>query len=169
VADCERLHDGLLDQPVNALSSLAYVAAGLWVWRHDRPQGIALMAVGAGSVAYHGAGGGASRWLHDSTIVVVAALAAFAAPRVWGEARVRPRLALGAVGAFALALPFQAFGRAGGPLCRPDSVLQAHAAWHVLTATALGCVFVVADRRQRRVAVADGATHNPAGLGAPSS
>ena len=28
MADCELLHDGLLDEPANALSSLAYVAAG---------------------------------------------------------------------------------------------------------------------------------------------
>ena len=28
-------------------------------------------------------------------------------------------------------------GRTGGPLCRPDALVQGHAAWHVLTAAAL--------------------------------
>jgi hypothetical protein len=28
-------------------------------------------------------------------------------------------------------------GRTGGPLCDPDSVLQGHAAWHLLSAAAL--------------------------------
>jgi hypothetical protein len=155
VADCERLHDGLLDQPVNALSSVAYVAAGMWVWRHDRIQGAALVAVGVGSIAYHGFGGSVAHWLHDSTIVVVAIVAATAAPRIWRRARARPVLATCAVGAFALALPLQVFGRTGGPWCRPDSVLQAHAGWHVLTATALACAFVAADRREPQPAMSD--------------
>src|SRR6266550_3909435 len=52
MGDCERLHDGMLAEPVNALSSLAYVAAGVYVFRrHDRLQGAALVAVGVGSVA----------------------------------------------------------------------------------------------------------------------
>jgi hypothetical protein len=145
VADCEQLHDGLLEQPVNALSSLAYVAAGMWVWRHDRLQGAALVAVGVGSIAYHGFGGTVAHWLHDVTIVVVAVVAARAVPRVRRGAAARPWLAAGAAAAFAVALPLQAFGRTGGPLCRPDSVLQAHAGWHVLTAIALAAVFVVSD------------------------
>ena len=28
--DCERLHDGLIAQPVNTASALAYVAVGAW-------------------------------------------------------------------------------------------------------------------------------------------
>jgi hypothetical protein len=28
-------------------------------------------------------------------------------------------------------------GRTGGPLCRPDSLLQPHALWHLLTAVAM--------------------------------
>lgn len=41
-------------------------------------------------------------------------------------------LALGAV--WAAGAVTHASGRTGGPLCRPDSVLQAHAVWHVLSA-----------------------------------
>ncbi|MGB9375383.1 MAG: hypothetical protein WCA82_14630, partial [Jiangellales bacterium] len=35
-SDCEAIHDSLLSQPVLAVSSLSFVAAGgwlLWVWR----------------------------------------------------------------------------------------------------------------------------------------
>ncbi|MGH8997766.1 MAG: hypothetical protein ACRDY7_00040, partial [Acidimicrobiia bacterium] len=60
--DCEHLRDGLLAQPANALTSLAYVAAGAEVLRQARRAraplaaagGVALMGVGAGSYAFHG-------------------------------------------------------------------------------------------------------------------
>ena len=28
-------------------------------------------------------------------------------------------------------------GRSGGPLCRPDSLVQPHAAWHAITAASI--------------------------------
>jgi hypothetical protein len=146
MADCERIHEGLLAEPANALSSLAYVAAGVWTWRHDRPRGAALVAVGLGSVAYHARGGAAARWLHDVTIVVVAAAVAASAPQILRGARARPRFAAGAVVAFAVALPLQLFGRTGGPWCDPDAAIQAHAGWHVMTATALAGAFALAGR-----------------------
>jgi len=77
VSDCERIGDGLLAQPVNALSALAYVVAGLAVLAkagHRRVMlgyGVALIAVGVGSVDFHGPDGFGARWLHDVTIVVV--------------------------------------------------------------------------------------------------
>lgn len=82
LSDCERIHDGLLAQPVNALTSLAYVAAGAWVIQRGRRRGRdarrsyrwfggALAAVGLGSVAFHGPGGAAGHWLHDASIAVV--------------------------------------------------------------------------------------------------
>jgi hypothetical protein len=154
MADCERINDGLLAEPVNALSSLAYVAAGLWTWRNDRPRGAALVAVGLGSVAYHARGGTAARWLHDVTIVVVAAVVAASAPQILRGARERPRVAAAAIGAFALALPFQLLGRTGGSWCDPDLVLQPHAGWHVLTATALAAVLVLARSADYRAAPA---------------
>jgi hypothetical protein len=145
MADCEQLHDGLLAEPVNALSSLAYVAAGVYVFRHhSRVQGSALVAVGAGSVTYHGFGGGFAHFLHDASIVVVAGAVAATLPRIGRGARRRPRYAAQALGGFALALPLQLFGRTGGPLCDPRSVFQMHAGWHVLTAAAIGAAFVLA-------------------------
>jgi hypothetical protein len=159
VADCERLHDGLLDEPVNALSSVAYIAAGIWVARRDRPLGAALVAVGVGSVAYHGFGGRAASWLHDATIVALIIVVVASGRRIWRGARSRPVVAACAAGAFALAIPMQLFGRTGGPLCKPDSVLQAHGAWHVLTAAALACAFAVANRREGQAVWA--ASHRP--------
>ncbi len=43
-----------------------------------------------------------------------------------------------AVGSAATGAAFNLLGRTGGPLCDPDSLLQGHALWHVLTAVALG-------------------------------
>jgi hypothetical protein len=150
LSDCERIHDGLLAEPVNALSSFAYIAAGVWVWRRDRPAGAALVVAGAGSVAYHGFGGGVAHVWHDASIVVLGAVVAASSRRIWRGVRVRPVLAACTVGVFGVALPLQLFGRTGGPLCRPDSLLQAHAGWHVLTATALACAFTVARDGNRR-------------------
>ena len=73
---------------------------------------------------------------------------AFSARRIWHGVREQPVIGACAVGTIAVAVPLQAFGRTGGPLCRPDSTLQAHAAWHVLTAFALACAFVAANRRR---------------------
>jgi len=39
--------------------------------------------------------------------------------------------------ALAAGLTGYVLGRTGGPLCRPDSLLQPHALWHVLTAVAM--------------------------------
>jgi hypothetical protein len=145
MADCERLHDGLIAEPINSLSSLAYVPAGVWLWRRgDRVRGSALMAVGAGSVAYHSVGGPVAHVLHDGTIVAVAGVVAASLPAVARGAR--PGVLALACGAFALTVPLQLWGRTGGPLCAPDSVLQAHAGWHVLTAVALGAVLSLASQ-----------------------
>lgn len=41
------------------------------------------------------------------------------------------------VAALAAGVSAYLLGRTGGPLCRPDSLLQPHALWHLLTATAM--------------------------------
>jgi hypothetical protein len=192
-SDCERCRPGLVTQPVNTLSSLAYVVAGgaTLAEARRRPAGTttgaravgwALVAVGLGSVAYHGPGGAAGRWAHDASLLAMTGLvvlsdvhhdrgtapaaadvaatglaAAVAAhPRTSGTAQVltaagalaaetRRHLAgaddepTGVLAAAALAagLGLHVAGRTGRPLCRPDSPLQPHAAWHVLSAVAL--------------------------------
>lgn len=187
-SDCERCRDGLVAQPVNTASSLAYVAAGAWVWATSRRAGhpalagsLAIAAIGVGSVAYHGPGGRLGQWMHDAALVATGALAlghtltdrrsislsvAAAASVVGGAAlAAEPRLGTpapvvltamaaaavtfrhrwttpggreaGALAVLAGAGAVHTLSRTGGPWCRPDSLLQGHALWHVATAAAL--------------------------------
>ncbi len=52
--------------------------------------------------------------------------------RSWG------RIQTACVAALAVGLVAFALSRTGGPLCRPESLLQGHGLWHLLTAAALG-------------------------------
>jgi hypothetical protein len=84
--DCERLHHGLIAQPVNTASALAYVAVGAWLAGRglrggaagrpgpDRRRvafGLAVAAAGVGSVDFHGPGSPAARLLHDGGLYAV--------------------------------------------------------------------------------------------------
>jgi hypothetical protein len=141
-SDCERIVGGALAQPVLAVTSLAYAAAGIavlcWAMRMRAllagTAGLVLMAVGAGSFAYHGPQPSWAGPAHDWPII--AAGAVYAA----GLARSRrPQWRstwAAAAGFFALGLAAYAAGRSGSPLCRPDSLWQYHGAWHVLSAAA---------------------------------
>jgi hypothetical protein len=193
-SDCEEIRTGLLAQPVNAISSLAYVAGGGWVAtrgvRSGRPDAVAfgglLGGVGVGSFLYHGPCPPGAQQAHDTSlaaalgvvvldnaatisggrgpapgVVQLGAAAAAAVPvlprgrftnpvvAVLGAAAIvtevlsikSTRRAAGpaavAAGAFVLGAVINSLSRTGGPLCRPKSVLQGHAAWHVLSAAAL--------------------------------
>jgi hypothetical protein len=152
-SDCERLRDGWLVQPVNAVTSLAYVAAGAavlagtprGVGRQGRAEVAALAAtlalVGLGSVAFHGPQPPGARLMHDLPIVgVLGVLAATPAlrhrrglPALPGWSRRGGALAAG-LGALA-GLAYVG-GRTGAPTCDPDSPVQLHGAWHMLSAAA---------------------------------
>ena len=78
--DCEAIRAGFLAQPVNALSSLAYVGAALWVVAAARRVtgrvnasvstfAALLAAEGVGSLLFHGPGDAASHLLHDAALV----------------------------------------------------------------------------------------------------
>ncbi|HEY7605217.1 MAG TPA: hypothetical protein VID07_00410 [Actinomycetes bacterium] len=150
--DCERLHDGLIAQPVNTASALAYVAVGAWLLGRRQPVfGLAVAAAGIGSLDYHGPGSPAARLLHDGGLYAVAGYVAWTevARRV-GRARRAGTgvpwtgLAPDRRGAYLTALAATAAGavcwwagRTASPWCDPDSLLQPHAAWHLLTAAAL--------------------------------
>ena len=192
-SDCEEIRTGLVAQPVNALSSLAYVAGGGWVAmrgvRAGQPAAVAfgglLGAVGLGSVLYHGPCPPGAQQAHDASlaatlglvvlhntaaitgrhrlvrgVVQVGAAVAAALPvlpsgrftnpvaAVLGVAAVstealsvrshHPRgPAAAAAGTLALGAFINVLSRTGGPLCRPKSLLQGHAAWHVLSALSL--------------------------------
>ncbi|HWC66701.1 MAG TPA: hypothetical protein VG478_01430 [Acidimicrobiales bacterium] len=118
--DCEAIGTGFLAQPVNALSSLAYVGAALWVVaaaRRVRGRVTAdvatvaglVAAEGLGSLLFHGPGDAASHWLHDVTLVgaltsVVATDTALATDRDPGAAVVPTWvLTAGAAGLLAVA------------------------------------------------------------------
>lgn len=142
-SDCERVADALLAQPVLAVTSLAYVVAGavtlVWSLRWREPlagaAGAALVAVGIGSVAFHGPQPSWAGPAHDWPIIAVGVV--YAAMLIRSR-RSRSAWAV-ALGVFALALAAYAAGRTGSPLCRPDSVWQYHGAWHVLSALAAAC------------------------------
>jgi hypothetical protein len=149
-SDCERIRDGWLAQPVNALTSLAFVAAAgvvlarTWQPARDRRRELlaysaVLALVGAGSVAFHGPQPPGAQAMHDVPIPVLIGLAvgtplvrsrrgSDAAP---GWSRRRGGLV---ASTFAAALTAYAGGRTGAPTCAPDSPLQLHGAWHVLCA-----------------------------------
>ena len=131
--DCERLHDGLIAQPVNTASALAFVAVGAWLMGRRRPAlGVAVAAVGVGSVDFHGPGSPAARLLHDGTLYLVVGFVA------WHEVARR-------VGQAAASTPACWWlGRTTSPVCDPDSLLQPHAAWHLLAAAALAAWAVAA-------------------------
>ena len=152
-SDCEAIHDSLLSQPVLAVSSLSFVAAGgwlLWVWRDlPTPQrwpassyaGL-LVLVGVGSVDFHGPQSPAAQVLHDLPIAL--ALGQAVAVPLSRLMRRRPVLRRGGrarvvsvAGLAALAAATYAAGRTSAPWCDPDSLAQPHAAWHVLSAAAL--------------------------------
>jgi hypothetical protein len=141
-SDCERIVDAALAQPVLAITSLAYVAAGVavlcWAMRARAPlagtAGAALVAVGAGSFLYHGPQPSWAELAHNWPIVAAGAVYAAGLARS-GRTQRRSAWAT-AAGVFALGLAAYAAGRSGSPLCRPDSLWQYHGAWHVLSGAA---------------------------------
>jgi 1-acyl-sn-glycerol-3-phosphate acyltransferase len=77
-SDCEEVGTGLIAQPFNTWSSLAYVGAGLWIiirrrtWRLDPSAlvfGLLVVATGVGSVAFHAAADATGHWLHDLSLL----------------------------------------------------------------------------------------------------
>jgi hypothetical protein len=80
-ADCEALGGGWLLQPINAWSSLVFVAAGVVVFLagHRNPRatfvragfGVVLISVGIGSFAFHGPGGQPAGWAHDASLTAL--------------------------------------------------------------------------------------------------
>ncbi|MGV3759131.1 MAG: hypothetical protein ACO1PW_06245 [Actinomycetota bacterium] len=140
--DCERIRPGLVGQPANTLTSLAFAVAAVPVWRWSRRPGRRAWATvagasafeGLGSVAYHGPGGRLSKGVHDAGLVALLAAAGGVAATDPGPFR-RPRPLPLALGAGAVAL--HALSRTGRPLCRPDAPLQGHAARRWKAAAAL--------------------------------
>lgn len=201
-SDCEHIGQGLLGQPVNTLSSLAYVVAGaLLFWRAVTLGGprarvmltfyaLTVVGVGVGSAVFHGPMPEWGRFAHDLSIAAVLAFIIGSGVAVARGAPVSTSLivfgglvgasaivlavspdtsnaldavlVVGAVGAevaaarspsgrdvgygrlwivgtaaLAIGAVLNALGRTDAPLCDPDSLIQLHALWHVLTAFVL--------------------------------
>ena len=69
IADCERVIDGLLGQPANSLSALAFVGTAPILWRFGhRHVAAALAATGLGSFLFHGPMPPGSQWAHDVSL-----------------------------------------------------------------------------------------------------
>lgn len=155
--DCEALRSGLVAQPVNTASSLAYVAAGGWaasrlgrVPRRDRWWAAAyaglLVLIGVGSVDFHGPQSAIAKPMHDAPIAGLLLLALAIAVRGWRRygnpvPGLTRRLAIILV-AVAVAAPTSfVLGRTAAALCDPESYLQLHGLWHILTAVGFALIF----------------------------
>ena len=140
-SDCEAIRPGLIGQPANTVSSLAFVAAAVPIARAARRRrqpawtAVAMAAAfeGLGSVAYHGPGGRHAKTLHDVGLVALAAAIGVAIHR---EGRPRARRPVSTALSVAAAT-LHSLSRTGGPLCSCRSPLQGHAVFHVLAAAAL--------------------------------
>ena len=136
--DCELLRDGLLTQPVNAASALAFVVAASFLWTRGRPDVAAFAAfTGIGAAWFHAAPGGAASWAHDISLYALVALATI---ELWQRLSQR-RLPVPAIAVFLVGLMFWSIGRTGSPFCHPESLLQWHAIWHFFAATAAFLLF----------------------------
>ena len=105
---CERAGPGLLAEPLNALSNLAFVAIAVLAWRHSagvrggRLLAVLIGAVAIASLAWHGLAAPWARWLD------IASLLAFQVAWLWIYTRetlgFTPRHAVLALFAFGLGL-----------------------------------------------------------------
>jgi hypothetical protein len=169
-ADGERLHPGLIAQPVNAVSSAAYPLGAWWLLHRAgraRPWSrvslaVAMAANGVGSVGFHGPGDRVSHHLHDASLWAIVGLLAgdLVTTATRDPQRLRQRIVpLTALGAGAV---LNRLSRTGGPWHRPDSVWQGHAGWHLLSAAALaGWPAPVRQRRRRAPAACDTSAPRP--------
>ncbi|HJU52747.1 MAG TPA: hypothetical protein VJ815_10480 [Acidimicrobiia bacterium] len=68
--DCERILEGFLGQPVNTITSVGFVLAGLVAFARGAgpPTATLIAAVGVGSIAFHGPMPPWGEFLHDLTI-----------------------------------------------------------------------------------------------------
>ena len=161
-SDCEQLRAGWLAQPANAVSSLGYAAAGLWLVGRCRKAGtdrgallaagVSLLAVGVGSFAYHGPQPGWAAIAHDGSVAGV--IVVFVAIGIGRLVRGDGGAFVGAVRAAAPwllpALVVYTAGTTGAWLCYPTTLLQPHAVWHLLSAAGLTAAMSALAQRTSR-------------------
>ena len=145
-SDCEQLRSGWFAQPVNTVSCAAFLAVACWLLRRARASGdprglllsgaVALTAVGVGSVAYHGPQPGWADFVHSWSVNGLALVLLLQTVSLLVGKATRGVVAAwkAASGWMAAGLIAYAAGRTGSRWCRPDTVWQMHAIWHVLIA-----------------------------------
>lgn len=137
--DCELIGEGLAAQPINTVSSLAFLVVAIVAYRrHRRVAAAALGMVAVGSALFHGWPSTPSTIVHGLSNAFLIGLLVRA---LWLLRRKPP---WAAIGLLAGARVIWASSRTGGPWCDPSSLLQGHAAWHILAA--IGC-WMMLDRR----------------------
>ena len=117
-ADCELIGNGFLGQPVNTLTTLALVVAGLdepWEGWSRLP---GLLAIGILFAV--------APIVADPVAVALTLVAVFFVLRRDRSATTLAPLAL--IGATAI---LGRLGSTGGPLCDPGALLQMHGVWHI--------------------------------------
>lgn len=96
-ADCELIGQSFLGQPVNSITTVAFLVAGAVLWPRHRLRWIAagLVATGIGSFLFHGPMPAGSEWAHDVSLAWLILLVA-GLGRPWeGWARLPGLVALG--------------------------------------------------------------------------
>jgi hypothetical protein len=99
-ADCEAIGTGFLGQPINALTTLGFVVAGVIVIVRRRDMqwiGTGLIATGFGSFLFHGPMPPGNEWAHDVTLAWLVTMVAGWGTRWEGFSRLPALLAIGAV------------------------------------------------------------------------
>ncbi|MHB1139015.1 MAG: hypothetical protein ACYC2O_08660 [Microthrixaceae bacterium] len=153
--DCEALRPGPFGQPMNTLSSMAYLGTGAWLAsrtaRGAAPSSsfgafayaASAALAGVGSIAYHGPQFPGAQTLHDLPILGIAGIGlGVPAVRAARGRRALPgwttRLGVGLAATGAAAGVAYLVGSTSSRCCRPRSLLQWHGLWHVGTAAAMG-------------------------------
>ncbi len=145
-SDCEAVHSGLLAQPVNTLSSLAFLVVGgaLVVYGLRRPAGqrwlpavygAAIAANFAGGVLFHGPAWPGSAWIHD--VAIIAPLLFIV---LYDVSTMRPMTTVQLLGTGAVVLAIVGMVLAGSPQ-------SSNAVSAVFAALALGTELASAGRR----------------------
>lgn len=135
--DCELITEAFPAQPINTLSSLAFVIAAAYLWRRShRLFGAVTAFVGVGAILFHGTPSVAASAVHDGALV-----AAFLGSGVLAWRRIRVGdLPLTSLIVAAVGILIWSRSRTGGPWCDPNTLIQGHAIWHVMAAWAVAAL-----------------------------
>ena len=99
-ADCEAIGTGFLGQPINSMTTVAFlvIGAAVLIRRHDRMWiGASLIATGIGSFLFHGPMPPGSEWAHDASLAWLLALIGSAGTRWEAMSKTPALIVIGAL------------------------------------------------------------------------